>query len=303
MGRKAWLVLLCLPACTLLTPVDGLSGGDMTALVDGSAVEGAVDARVAPIDADVLADADADADGSVDRSAAYRAAVTADMPLAYWRFEETSGIVAKDETGQHDGTYVLGPTLAVDGIIPGTRAMALPTGKNAHVVVPGSVFRFADNAAFTIELWALPKVFSDYQWLGGTENPRLPRSGWSVVVESAGIVSQEVWSAPADAASSTAVRFTPLAGMPLVLGRFQHVVFTFDGSTTSGYIDGSLVQAKSTPQGAPNTGALLWGCRLNDNVLDNCLDGWVLDEIAIYEHVLPAARVKAHHDLATAAAR
>jgi hypothetical protein len=48
-------------------------------LVDGSAVEGAADARVPPIDADVLADAD----GGIDRSAAYRAATMADMPLAY----------------------------------------------------------------------------------------------------------------------------------------------------------------------------------------------------------------------------
>jgi hypothetical protein len=192
---------------------------------------------------------------------------------------------------------VLGPTLAVDGIIPGTRAMALPTGKNAHVEVPGSVFRFADNAAFTIELWALPKVFRDYQWIGGTENPQLPRSGWTIVVAAAGIVNQEIWSPPPDAASSNLIRTTSLAGMPLVLGRFQHIAFTFDGSTTSGDIDGSLVLAKVTPKAAPNTGALLWGCRFNDNALDNCLDGWVLDEIAIYDHVLSAARVKAHHDV------
>jgi hypothetical protein len=290
-------VLLCLPACTLLTSLDGLSGGKVTELVDGSPVEGATDdaadAQVPPVDADALADAD----GGTDRSAAYRAAIMADMPLAYWRFEETNGNVATDETGQHDGTYVLGPTLAVDGIIPGTRAMALPTGKNAHVEVPGSVFRFAGNAAFTIELWALPKVFRDYQWIGGTENPLLPRSGWSVVVESAGVVSQEVWVPPPDAASSSSARFTSLGGMPLALGRFQHIVFTFDGSTTSGYIDGSLVLTKATPKAAPDTGALLWGCRLNDNALDHCLDGWVLDEIAVYEHALDAARVKAHFDL------
>jgi hypothetical protein len=41
----------------------------------------------------------------------------------------------------------------------------------------------------------------------------------------------------------------------------------------------------------------LWGCRLDNNVPAECLDGWLLDEIAVYDHVLTANRVKVHHDL------
>jgi hypothetical protein len=44
--------------------------------------------------------------GLADDPAAYREAVMADGPIGYWRLDEPAGTLARDETGQWDGTYV-----------------------------------------------------------------------------------------------------------------------------------------------------------------------------------------------------
>ena len=51
-------------------------------------------------------------------SGAYEAAVLADAPLGFWRFNETSGTTAADTSGNnHGGTYVGSPVLGGPGPI------------------------------------------------------------------------------------------------------------------------------------------------------------------------------------------
>ena len=52
-------------------------------------------------------------------SLAYRDAVLATNPVAYWRLGEASGTVARDEIGANNGTYVGSPTLGVAGLLSG----------------------------------------------------------------------------------------------------------------------------------------------------------------------------------------
>lgn len=81
------------------------------------------------------------------------------------------------------------------------------------------------------------------------------------------------------------------AGCSLFLpqNRFSHVVVTFDGALPRLYVDGVLKKVGTKSADLATSSAIFrWG------------DGWIgaLDELAIYDKALDAARVKAHFDAA-----
>ena len=281
--------LAALSACSLLNSLDGFTGG---AAPDGGPVvgnDGATEA--APIvDASDAADVTA-----TDRSQLYALAVLADKPRGYWRLEETSGVAAKDETGNYGGTYLAGPMLGKPGVV-GSRAVKLRKNTNARLRIDTADFRFSGNKPFTVELWAKVGVLEDYQWLGGTELVGSGvRTGWSFFVKGDGNVRYEVWRTD-DGGPPIQPRGLTLTTTPLALGgAFRHIVLAYTGSALIGYIDG-VDKIVNSPSAAPDvdTGVFVWGCRGD---LANCLDDWTIDELAIYDFELSAARVTAHYDL------
>ena len=59
-------------------------------------------------------------DAALPPLSAYAQAVLADDPVAYWRFDETSGVNARDFSGHgHDATYIGGVHLGAGGAIAG----------------------------------------------------------------------------------------------------------------------------------------------------------------------------------------
>jgi hypothetical protein len=286
----AFLVFVGLGACAVLVPLDGLTGGET---VDTGSDVGVAQSGRVPDAADVrLPDAATDGDGA-SPGADYRAAVLADRPIGYWRFEELSGRVAKDELGLHDGTYLDEPTLGASGVIPETRAVEFPSGGIARVDIPGDVFRFAGGAPFTIEVWAKPRVFKNYQWLGGTDAVvGGARSGWALTVNDAGLARYESFVPPA-----TLIRGLVQDTQPLTIGVFQHLVWTFDGTVGRVYVNAAFRGEETWTSSATNSGNLVMGCLRQDGTFAHCLDGWTLDELAIYDVQLTRARLQVHVDL------
>lgn len=292
MGRSLALVTMAVlaPACSLLTPLDGLSGGEITPSIEGGAPDAASDA---PSEADAASLADVVAiDGSDagSRAEAYAREVLADAPLAYYRFEESSGLVAKDERGAFDGVYTGSPLLGAAGVA-GSRAVTMPEGIIARVEIDAAPLRFVGRQPFTIELWAKPGPnLGEYQWIASTEAGS-PRRGWSIFSSPSAYLSYEVWDV-VDGGSDIVRAIYPTR-VKITTGRFYHVAFTYDGTTLVFYLDG--VQEKSLTEGGnvPNVGEVVLGCR---GTATSCLDGWTLDEVAFYGKALPTARVKAHYD-------
>ena len=66
-------------------------------------------------------------------SSGYDAAVIASGPLSYWELGESSGSVAVDAMGLHNGTYVGGPTLGVSGLIAGDGATGVGVSPGKYV--------------------------------------------------------------------------------------------------------------------------------------------------------------------------
>jgi hypothetical protein len=291
MRRGPWLLLLFVPACSLLTSLDGLSGGASDDGGSATIAEGGNDATPV-VDAADAGDASNDAPA---RSDLYASAVLADMPRGYWRLEETAGTMAKEETGRYGGTYVAKPTVGEPGVAS-SRAVKLPTGSQARMSAPGADFRFPGNVPYSVELWVKPGIIRNYALIVGTEI--LPnangRAGWSIVADGQGFVHFEVWI-PSPDGGLTQARGTPISSTSITQGAFQHVVAVYTGMDMLGYINGVLGYVTTMNGAAPDMGSsLLLGCRSD---VSFCLDDWTVDELAIYDHVLPAERVKAHYDL------
>jgi hypothetical protein len=281
-----------LSACSLLTSTNGLSDGiDVDGGRETTAGEGGSEAAPSDDGGDGGGPVDG-ADAAPTASALYASAVLADKPVGYWRLEELGGATAKDETAHHDGQYLAGPLLDQPGIA-GSRAMKLPKGMHARVLVPSTAYRFPGNAAYSVELWVKAGELKDYQWLAGTESYLSGRSGWSLLADASGRFRYEVWVPPADGGDNQ-VRGAAVATTPITAGTFRHVVVTYSGTTIVGYLDGVKTNMFTTSGQAPDTGQLLWACR---NDLEGCLDDWTIDELAIYDVALGADRVKAHFDL------
>jgi hypothetical protein len=284
-----------LVACTLLTPLDGLDDGtsDDAGREGAGGSEAGDEASDASGAADRVADA-ADPGDAPSASELYSSAVLADIPRAYWRLEETGGTTAKDETSRYGGTYVQTPSLGQPGVA-GSLAMKLPNGAHARMSAPGADFRFPGNLPYSVELWVKPGVIRDFAIMSSTEiSPNVDgRAGWTVVADGQGLVRFEVWI-PNDGGFLTA-RAVTLSGTSITMGAFHHLVAVYTGTDMLGYVDGVLGNVIAMGGQAPNMGgSLLWGCRAD---VSFCLDDWTLDELAIYDHELPAARVKAHYDL------
>ena len=284
--RRAVLLVSFVASLGACISLEGLRGGEeIDSLVDASP-ETAAPAE----DGSVSDGADEPSASPADR---YREAILADRPLAYWRLDETSGTTAKDEKGAHPGVYELAPTLGSTGIFGTPGAVELPSATNAHVRIPGTDFSFGGVASYSVELWVKPKAFHSFDWLVSTEVTP-PRLGWSVLVGETGEVLYEVWR-PNDAGGPEVRSLS--SKKSLVLDRFQHVVVTYNGAMMRVYIDGKLDNANPAPRDAPDDGVLLLGCRRNaDGTVSGCVDGWTLDEVAIYDFPLTDTQVFAHYE-------
>ena len=294
MAVAALLPAAVLTACSLLTSLDGLTGGPATddagrdtatTPVEGGGGDGGGDATS-------TGDGGDSGDAAPSASTLYANAVLSDKPLGYWRLEETTGTTAKDETGHNDGTFINLPLLAQPGIA-GSLAAKLPTDAKSRMAVTTGDFGFTGNAPYTIELWAKPGAFKDYTWFGGTEIEASGRRGWSLLGGADGRLRYEVWNPDADG-GDVQTRGLFVSGTPITVGAFAHVVLAYTGRVAFGYVNGVQTTMFNTVGKCPPAGPLLWGCRSD---IVHCLDDWVIDELAIYDFALDGARVEAHYAL------
>jgi len=96
-------------------------------------------------------------------SLAYRDAVLAKNPVAYWRLGEAAGPNALDETNNgHNGIYVGNPTFGQPGAIHGDSNTAVQfTGTN-YVEIPDSAdfSQLTSTKGLTVEAWMRPDTLS-----------------------------------------------------------------------------------------------------------------------------------------------
>lgn len=201
-----------------------------------------------------------------------------DAAVGYWTFDEGSGTTVRDFTGNgNNGTWQgSGTHWSTSEKIIGAAAGQFDGGDYVSVPVSSSL-KITSN--ITIEAWVY--IHS----LSGT--PNITNAGGDelqLYITGAGILRR--------AGSIGGTWYDQGANTPLATNKWQHVVFSYDGSNGKFYTNGN-------PDGSfPATGAL---ASASGNFYIGCyspslrfFDGFI-DELRIYSKSLTSAEIQQHY--------
>ena len=212
-------------------------------------------------------------------------AVLADGPIAYYRFGEGSGTVARDSSkAAFPGAYVGNVATNVSGIpaATGNRAAQFD-GSSGYVDLPDG---FADvSAGFTAEAWIYPTASGSWQRIFDfgngirDDNFALARYGDSADLQFF------VYKGSAPVGSVTANKV-------LELNQWQHIAVTMSGQgDVVIYKNGVSAATGKVP--LPNNIVRTSNFVGKSNWPDALYQGY-MDEVAFYSKALPADRIAAH---------
>jgi hypothetical protein len=277
-------------ACTLLTDLSGFSDG--AGATDGSLADArddtsTTDARAGDADGADGADGRSN-ETSMDGGSAYAAAVLSDNPLVYLRLGEPSGAVANDSTNRgNSGTLGTGHTFGVKGAIAGDPDTALHLDGVKSGIALGRKFDFPGTQPYSLEIWAKIEL-GDGQFrhlFKKSAEPVAGREAYGIFVYNATLVFERIIAGTKRVVDRS----------PSILNRWVHFVSTYDGALLRLYVDGVEIGSTADARPAGPIDAIVW-VGANDGFDFVPIQG-DLDEVAIYDKALPAARVKAHFDI------
>jgi hypothetical protein len=213
----------------------------------------------------------------------YAPVVLADQPVGYYRLGETSGVVAVNQVrADLPGTFVGTVMLGAPGAVPGDpdTAVAFSYATPGGVDV-GDVYDFPVMAPFSIEAWIEPAPDDGHshiivsKWHQPTNN-----FGYELFLQGETVRFSRELPTAADVVSASGI----------VAGQYTHVVGTFDGTSLRLYVNGTRQAiAAATVSLADDNNSFEIGTG------GNAPFNGVIDEVAIYDKELPAARVYAHY--------
>jgi cysteine-rich repeat protein len=206
-----------------------------------------------------------------------------DTDLAFYiQFEETSGTLAADSSGNGiDGTHVNSPTISTD--VPAALPYSLRSlgfdGIDDYVDLGNT--SFPTPGAFSISAWVMADTIgTDRQIVSKGYNGT--QTEWEMKTTSAdGKVSFQTYNAG---------QFGVQALTPLVEDVWTHVVGTFDGTTWSIYLDGSLDNSAVAAAPIATSQPIEIGAVDNQGSPVQFWDGNI-DDVRFYNRVLDATEV------------
>ena len=213
----------------------------------------------------------------------YADVVLADNPIAYYRFEEASGTVAADSSGNGNaGEYRNAPALAQPGAARLGRAVRFD-GIDDFVSTPRSV-----AGSFTLELW----VNTTAESLAGGQ-----------AFEGNGLIWSDVGGGANDftlAALNNRLAFfagdtevTVSSTSAINDGQWRHLVVSRSlGGQVRVYVDGQQQAAIAAGGAQLDANPIM---AIGGNVLDNRYFNGLIDEVAYYDTALSPERIQAHY--------
>ena len=233
----------------------------------------------------------------------YRDLVMSHGPLVYWRFQETSGLVAADETGAYPATYGADAQVNYQVVgqpyFRGDRCAYLPRTAAGNIRSQSTALgAFSTSTPFTAELWFRQFGSGNQPLLSKAGYPTL-NSGWSIQLVNSNTLRVELFT------SYTRMAFRDCNTFPND-GLWHHLVMTHDGTGVytglNGYVDGRAV--------AWTSGQDYNGYVPSDNIVNTTdpirLSGcqppqtggatgdFAVADVAIYERMLSPAEILSH---------
>ena len=236
-------------------------------------------------------------------SSDYVRTVVAAEPVAYWRFEESTGGIVRNEVGDAYQGRVKGE---VGWAGPeGNRAVEL--GMNAHhgSIVAAESWDNVLAGDFTIELWMKPSHHHLGSMVGfvGEFDPMVQRNKHGVLLETCGPSGPSDWLRVrqlrflhrSQLTANSADGVSCFSERSYDVRRWQHVVAVKRDDELRLYVDGELVQTARDDQPTPQGLQLVIG-QLYTETVERFFIGQ-LDEVAIYDRALDAGEVAEHYEL------
>jgi hypothetical protein len=187
--------------------------------------------------------------------------------IGWWRFDEGTGTVAGDSSGNGNNGAFNGPVTWVLG----KYGNASSFGGSTYVEIDNVNLPFAQN--YSVSVWVNPSAYADMFLFG-----RINDVNWYVLFGSGGAIN--------DWASGGGLDWNP--NVPYVTGQWQHFVFVYNGTYKLVYRNGVL--AASTAQ-ASAAGSGLYVGRYGGYTSYE-FQG-VVDEVQIYNRALSASEILA----------
>ena len=237
------------------------------------------------------------------RIVTYGEVIQSDGPIAYYRFEETSGMVAKNfgTLGeQADGLWMSGngeadsiEVEANSGAGPRPGDGLLGFGNENHAAAfNGDLDQFwietqgqwlNELSAFTLEYWVKPTNREGEGW------NRVGIVGQNDAVEYGFIngTTIQIWT-PGGGSLNTTYEFSD--------DEWHHIATIADGQQIHNYFDGELINSSGNATanyGASDFNVHIGGGGVYD-ATGNAFEGF-LDEVAIFDKAIPAERVREHY--------
>lgn len=260
--------VIAIAACTSFdaAPLDPDDGG--TSGSDGGGTDGGADRTLTD-------------DGSSGGSS-YARAVLDDAPIAYFRLGEKSGNTVTAVGGGTIGTINNGGVLAQPGAILDDPDTCLSLEGTGFVNLGQGSFDFDKRHAFALEVWIRPSATDgNYRMIFAREiiNAGNQIDTYGVFVRNS-IVTFERY------VSGTGISVTN-GSAPA--NQWTHVVASYDGDRLFLFVNGAEVENKADGRMQPSKPTPLL---VGDGNAAAYLG--LVDEIAIYDKALPAARARAH---------
>lgn len=264
--------------------------GLVAACTSFSSTETETEAQAPPVEPPEAGVAGGAGDAGPDLAEAYRQAVLAAGPIAYFRFDDPPGrrtfvdeVAQRSATAKDDFTLTEGPLHGRAVRFDGNGQLDLGMG-----------FGFVGNASFTIEMWISVGAIDDgFRRLLSTETDiqLATWSGYAASVNEGSGLSFVRW------VNNVSCRVT-VAAERVALDSVHHVVLWYNGEKSTIWFDGVEEEPEECLAGLPDERApLVLAGTSGSNLIG------ALDEFAIYDRALTADVIQAHTTLGRQLAR
>lgn len=207
--------------------------------------------------------------------------------VAHWDFDEGSGEVVKDKSGNGNDGKIYGKA----SYVKLGEGYALEfDGKDDYLYIPDS-----DSLVLTdkgvIELWVLVNSYPD-STAHPTLSPGLVQKGRGMGWDAASyfvwyhLQNKTIYGAIFDGTKENYVE----VGKPPA-GQWHHIVFVWDGSNLKSYLNGEVVRTTPQKLNAAESAAPIWVGRSRGGYLDG-----LIDEVRIYNRPLTEKEVASHYE-------
>jgi CotH kinase protein/Concanavalin A-like lectin/glucanases superfamily/Lamin Tail Domain/Bacterial Ig domain/Immunoglobulin domain len=227
----------------------------------------------------------------------YAETILADLPIHYYRFEESNSSQPAADLGQpggFDGVYT-------GGVLLNQSTAPLPLG--SAIRLDGNPGTYVDLGLFhpgnsmTVEAWA----WLDPQARAGSYHALVARWDGSYELDIA--TDDRANLVVRNQANTFGLVASP---QPLTRGQWYHLAGIYDNGTMQLYVNGALAAsvplAGTLQDGGPTPDRVLIGGTRDGSSSSFNWKGWI-DEVAIYNHALASDRLLAHYQAGLPEAR